>query len=547
MERKRNSFIITLLLCLTVICSLLFVTCDGPYTEDEEEETGSFTINLGTAGRQSFPPNGITGVTGGSDPSTPHISDLKYKVTFKDVGSGGETDFEFFPGGDPTGRIAVGTYAVTMDVLYLNDNPYARGVAYNNPITIAATGNTPITVRVYDPNDALPPVITLQPVGGSYDFADTPILSVNAESLDGGTIGYQWFYNTSDINTGGTAASPPIPLPIATLTVNISTFTTMYRYYYVEITNTVTGKPPVTVTINTAQISVASAPVIVESTPSGGTMTARPFANLQAALDAITAAGTYIVRIRDPQLITPYFLSPGIGTIMNITLMAEPPASSVTVQFDGTGNLITIPDGVTLTLESGITLEGNASPHNGAVVRVNSGGELVMMDGSVITGNNATTPGISFAGGVTVVDGTFTMNGGEISNNRGRFGGGVFLQNSTFIMTGGKIAGNTSIGSAGPGSDGGAGGGVYAFDVVAFNKTSSISGGIIYGYSSSDSNSNEVRDADTDAIINNRGHAVNLSNTTPYFLSRRETTVTADQSLVWDITATPPQSGNWTD
>ena len=73
----------------------------------------------------------------------------------------------------------------------------------------------------------------------------------------------------------------------------------------------------------------------------------------------------------------------------------------------------------------------------GGGVCLNSG--TFTMNGGTISHNSAKD-----GGGVYVSDsGTFTMNGGTISDNSGRNGGGVCL-GGTFTMTGGTIIGNWS-------------------------------------------------------------------------------------------------------
>jgi len=114
-------------------------------------------------------------------------------------------------------------------------------------------------------------------------------------------------------------------------------------------------------------------------------------------------------------------------------------------------NSFSVGSGVTLVLDDNITLR------RGRVV-VNSGGILIMNNGSTITGNTA-----DLGGGVYVDGGNFTMNGGTISGNTANTsGGGVYVRNGTFTMNGGKISGNTA--------SRGNGGGVYV-DLGTLNET----------------------------------------------------------------------------
>jgi hypothetical protein len=103
--------------------------------------------------------------------------------------------------------------------------------------------------------------------------------------------------------------------------------------------------------------------------------------------------------------------------------------------------------GAKLTLDRNVTLAG-MSANTDSVVWVDSGGELVMKEGSAITGN---TTSAGYGGGVHVNGGTFTMGGGTISGNTAagtalsEGGGGVHVKtNSTFTMDEGTISGNTA-------------------------------------------------------------------------------------------------------
>jgi hypothetical protein len=191
--------------------------------------------------------------------------------------------------------------------------------------------------------------------------------------------------------------------------------------------------------------------------------------------------------------------------------------------------LITVGSGVTLTLKN-ITFTGSPGDgthrYNSSLIKVNSGGTLILETGAGIKGNTRmwfdTVPG---AGGVTVFGtlimnggeisgnkttsdsnngggvyvgsgGIFTMNGGIISNNAagdlsyGAWGGGVYVgNNGAFTMSGGTISGNYCKQS---------GGGVRVYDNAVFKKT----GGTIYGSDAADSLKNTASVG---------GHAVSVS------------------------------------
>ena len=136
---------------------------------------------------------------------------------------------------------------------------------------------------------------------------------------------------------------------------------------------------------------------------------------------------------------------------------------------------IIIFSGVTLILDNNITLKGYDN-NSGPLVEVMNGGALEMKAGSVITGNTSSR---GRAGGVDVSNGSFIMNGGEISNNKTLdypSGGGVFLNNnSSFVMNDGVISGNFTYGH---------GGGVYIYHP---NAIFTMNGGSIFGNTTNNS------------------------------------------------------------
>jgi parallel beta-helix repeat protein len=160
--------------------------------------------------------------------------------------------------------------------------------------------------------------------------------------------------------------------------------------------------------------------------------------NLSAALTYIqshaSAGKQYYIVVGAPESLSPTTLSYS-GQTVGITLVGSRIERSISLS--ATGSLFTIGQGVTLTLDSNIALE-SISSNNTSLVRV-AGGTLVMNAGSVVRGS---TPSSYALNGISIEDnGTFTMNGGEISGNSGS---GVFVSyNATFTMNGGKVSGNT--------------------------------------------------------------------------------------------------------
>jgi len=221
--------------------------------------------------------------------------------------------------------------------------------------------------------------------------------------------------------------------------------------------------------------------------------------------------GNYIVEVEASDVIEPfnYSLPLPTNTLVSITLISDNPPEMRTIKRSGIGSLFTVNSGVTLTLGSYITLEGNNN-NDTSLIMINSGGVLETKPLSKITGNtNTNTIGEFIAAGVHInenakfimnggeisfnttkkgcggvkVHGTFTINNGKISENKalGNSGGGVWVEgNGRFIMNGGEISGNQASGNI---SIGGEGGGVHMSgkDGIFIMNGGIISGNIANG------------------------------------------------------------------
>jgi len=143
-----------------VLSFLILTACSEP--SEEETGEGYFTINLSAHEdmRAVFPPA--------------NANDLRFTVKFKDTASGAEKTFVSDRSGSIKGKIGAGSHIVTMDVSLISDgSPYARGVAYDNPVAIGY-GQNPIKAYAFDVNNAAPPVISAKPQGVVYDTGGTP-------------------------------------------------------------------------------------------------------------------------------------------------------------------------------------------------------------------------------------------------------------------------------------------------------------------------------------------------------------------------------------
>jgi hypothetical protein len=216
--------------------------------------------------------------------------------------------------------------------------------------------------------------------------------------------------------------------------------------------------------------------------------------------------------------------------------------------------LLYVDSGAKLIIEDGTLITGNTSTTNKTLssgIQVVNGGILIMnsgeisghkstgnnaggavglykasfiMNGGIITGNEATNSD-GVGGGIYFLDNSFfTMNGGEITNNKAEYGGGIyFLDNSSFTMNGGKISGNSvkflggGIGYEGNSSfvmnDGEIrnnnsenAGGIIIFETGTFT----MSGGIIKGNSASNTGGG-IYALDTTLTMNGGESRINVS------------------------------------
>jgi len=250
---------------------------------------------------------------------------------------------------------------------------------------------------------------------------------------------------------------------------------------------------------------------------------------------------TYIITLDYNEGIGPKTLS--YSNRSNITIRIRN-TEMRTVSLSSNGTLFTIESGVTLILDSNVTLQGR-SDNRSYLVSVNSNGILIMNVGTKITGNIFTSDNSSYGGGVYVFYGTFTMNGGEISGNsvydsNSKFarGGGVYVYYGTFTMNEGEISGNT-VSTSSSTSDSNyisCGGGVYV-DGGRFTKN----GGTVYG-SNGDSKSNIVKNS-SGTLLNNRGHAVYAYSSSA---KKMENTIGPEVYLFFNYNdGKPVWSGGW--
>ena len=151
-----------------------------------------------------------------------------------------------------------------------------------------------------------------------------------------------------------------------------------------------------------------------------------------------------------------YTIDTSLEVNNTVTLDLNGPA--IKTRDSGTGSVIRGNNGASLTLQD----SSPAAAHDGDNASLPYGG--VLTGGSVGDSNYYSDGG----GGVNVVQGSFTMNGGTIYGCKAaKYGGGVHVASGSFTMTGGTIYGCTAQ----------YGGGVRLY---AGNNSFTMNGGNIY-------------------------------------------------------------------
>jgi hypothetical protein len=253
--------------------------------------------------------------------------------------------------------------------------------------------------------------------------------------------------------------------------------------------------------------------------------------NLNECLNYTSAAinnGSYVFTLTSSENIMPQTLFySGLNVTIRIIANSEITLGTTSTGPSGNG-LLTINSGVTLILDNNITISGNGSLSS---IRIESGGTLIMNDGSKITSTNghcvyvysSASSFIMNGGKITGSNssavhnyGNFTMNGGRIFNNNNTttsIGGGV-ENRGIFTMNGGIISGNT----------GGNGGGVWNYSTAIFFKDSSA---IIYG--------NENNGYDEDGIILKNNATSGIGHAVFQYSTNKKRNTTAGMGVILDL------------
>ena len=173
----------------------------------------------------------------------------------------------------------------------------------------------------------------------------------------------------------------------------------------------------------------------------------------------------------------------------------------------------------------------SSSDKSGGIVLANNmtGAKVFMYDGAEVSGNKSNNDGA----GVMVSCGTFTINGGKISDNiaKGQAGGVYVRRGGQFIMNGGEISNNHA-------NKYGGGVSFVASDYSGYVPYVALNGGTISGNTMGDSDTNVSNDlgiASSDYSNINRylyiSNDVTIGNKAVYFEADKKTVTPADDSL----------------
>ena len=193
--------------------------------------------------------------------------------------------------------------------------------------------------------------------------------------------------------------------------------------------------------------------------------------------NSASSNGTYVIDVTADESISPHTLL--YSGKMDISITIRGSGGQRTISLSRSGAMFTISTGVTLVLDRDITLKGVSGNNSALVGTGTSSSKLIMNAGAKITDNTNTSTSGSGGGVYIGGGGAFTMDGGEISNNRAVNGGGVYVyssfSSSYFNIYGGTVSGNTATGD---------GGGVYVYSSYAYYSSSSyfnMHGGTVSG------------------------------------------------------------------
>ncbi|QQE80032.1 S-layer family protein [Alicyclobacillus sp. SO9] len=177
---------------------------------------------------------------------------------------------------------------------------YAVATNTNNSVNGTKTATSTSTVAKVTVNalvNAVKPTFTTEPQAAQSVTAGSPAtaLTVAASVTDGGTVTYQWYKNTTNSNTGGTAVTAATSASYTPATASAGT-----TYYYAVATNTnrsVNGAKTATATSSVAKVTVnalvnAVKPTFTTEPQAAQSVTAGSAATALTVAASVTDSGT---------------------------------------------------------------------------------------------------------------------------------------------------------------------------------------------------------------------------------------------------------------
>ncbi|MDR1115764.1 MAG: hypothetical protein LBL33_06425, partial [Tannerella sp.] len=226
--------------------------------------------------------------------------------SIKNAGTTGAT----LSGNTLSAKVA-GTVTVTATVA----NGATETTDYTQDFTVTVS-STPVI-------NAETPAISTQPQDATVDAGSNVTLSVSASVGDGGTLSFQWYSSTSNVNTDGTSISGATAGSYSPATTTPGT-----TWYYVVITNTnssVNGTQTASATSHAASVTV-NAPVV---SPTTYAITVAPSANGQVTATPSSAAAGATVTLT---------VTPAANHVLSTITAHRTGTESATVALAGTGN-----------------------------------------------------------------------------------------------------------------------------------------------------------------------------------------------------------------
>jgi hypothetical protein len=216
----------------------------------------------------SVQPTGSTVNEGGGSPTLSAVAS---------VGDLGTLSYQWYSnttnsnsGGSVIGGATSASYAAPTNVVgtkyyYVVVTNTNNGVSGVQTATVTSTA---VAVIVNALVNAATPSFSVQPTGLTVNEGDSsPMLSAAASVSDQGTLGYQWYSNTTNSTSGGSAIGGATNALYAAPTNVVGT-----KYYYVVVTNTNNGVSGVqTATVTSTAVAVIVNALVNAATPSFGT------------------------------------------------------------------------------------------------------------------------------------------------------------------------------------------------------------------------------------------------------------------------------------